>query len=77
LQFEVDHSHEARKVVNLETRTCGCGCWYFNGIPCPQAITAIYRNKQYPESYANKWYLMETYRLSNASDINTMPEPNE
>jgi len=27
LQFEVDHNHEPRRVVDLEAKTCGCDWW--------------------------------------------------
>jgi len=60
LQYEVDHSHELRRVVNLETRTCGCGRWQLNSIPCPHAICAMYRNRRLPEDDISKWYLMDT-----------------
>jgi hypothetical protein len=30
------------------------GRWQLNGIPCPHAICAIYRNKRYPEEYISK-----------------------
>lgn len=77
LQFEVDHSHEPRRVVDLEAKTCGCGRWQLNGIPCPYAICAIYRNRRYLEEYISKWYLMDTYRLSYAPSIHPMPEPSD
>jgi len=54
LQYEVDHSHEPRRVVNLEERTCGCGRWQLNSIPCPHAICAMYRNRRFPEDYISK-----------------------
>ncbi|XP_062150890.1 uncharacterized protein LOC133859491 [Alnus glutinosa] len=75
--YEVDHSHEPRRVVNLEARTCGCGRWQLNGILCPHAICAMYRNRRFPEDYISKWYLMDTYRLSYAPNINPMPGPND
>jgi len=77
LQFEVDHSHEPRSVVDLEAKTCGCGRWQLYGIPCPHAICAIYRNRWYPEEYIRKWYLMDTYRLSYAPNIHPMSGPSD
>jgi hypothetical protein len=77
LQFEVDHSHEPRRVVDLEAKTCGCGRWQLNGIPCPHAICAIYRNRRYPEEYISKWYLMDTYRLSYSPSIHPMLGPSD
>jgi hypothetical protein len=63
LQFEIDSTHEARRVVNFEQCTCGCRRWHLNGIPCPHAIAAIYLNHQKPKQYASKWYLMDTLIL--------------
>jgi hypothetical protein len=77
LQHEVDHSHEPRRVVNLEARTYGCGRWQLNGISCPHVICAMYRNRRLPEDYISKWYLIDTYRLSYAPNINPMPGPND
>jgi len=77
LQFEVDSTHEARKVVNLEQCTCGCGRWQLNGIPCPYAIAAIYLNHQKLEQYVSKCYLMDTFRQAYASGINPMPGPDD
>jgi hypothetical protein len=66
VQFEIDHSHEPRRVVDLEAKACGCGRWQLNGIPCPQVVCAIYINRCYFEDYISKWYLMDTYKLSYA-----------
>jgi hypothetical protein len=77
LQFKIDHRHELRRIVDLEAKTYGCGRWQLNGFPYPHAICAIYRNMQYPEDYINKWYLMDTYRLSYAPSIHPMPGPSD
>jgi hypothetical protein len=61
----------------METRTCGCGRWQLNGIPCPYVVFAIYRNRHYLEDYISKLYLMKMYRLSYAPSINPMSAPNE
>lgn len=58
LSFEVDHMQEPRKVVNLDTKSCRCGRWQLNGIPCPHACSAIYENWEISESYISSWYLM-------------------
>jgi hypothetical protein len=77
MQFEVDSAHESRRVVDLQGRTCGCGRWQLNGIPCPHAVCAIYLNKGKPETYVSHWYMMDTYRKSYASGICPMPGPDE
>jgi hypothetical protein len=77
LQFEINHSHEPRKIVDREAKTCGCGQWQLNGILYPHAICTIYKNKRYPEEYIIKWYLMDTYRLSYAPSIHPMPGPSD
>ncbi len=77
MQFEVDSAHESRRVVDLQGRTCGCGRWQLNGIPCPHAVCAIYLNKGKPENYVSHWYMMDTYRKSYASGICPMPGPDE
>jgi len=46
--------HWSNGVVNLDARTCGCGRWQLNGIPCPHAICAMYRNRRFPEDYISK-----------------------
>jgi len=66
MQFEVDSAHEARRVVDLQRKTCGCGRWKLNGIPCPHAVCAIYLNKGKPETYVSHWYMIDTYRTSYA-----------
>jgi len=77
MQFEVDSAHEAWRVVDLQRRTCGCGRWQLNGIPCPHAVCAIYLNKRKPETYVCYWYMMDTYRKSYGFRINLMPDPDE
>jgi len=37
----------------------------------------MYKNRRLPENYISKWYLMDTYRLSYAPNINPMPGPND
>jgi hypothetical protein len=73
LLFEVDHSHEPRRIVDLGRRTCGCGRWQLNGIPCPHAISAIYVHQEVPEQYVSEWYWMDTFRKSYAPDIYPIP----
>ncbi|XP_059458358.1 uncharacterized protein LOC132187952 [Corylus avellana] len=73
LQFEVNHSHEPRRIVDLGRRTCGCGRWQLNGIPCPHAVSAIYFHRQVPEKYVSQWYFMDTFRKSYAPDIYPIP----
>jgi hypothetical protein len=77
LEFEIDHSHKPRRVVNLRIRSCGCGRWQLNGIPHPNACCAIYTTREVPETCFSKWYLMETYLNSYAPKIHPMPRPNE
>jgi len=77
MQFEVDSAHEAWRVVDLQRRTCGCGRWQLNGIPCPHAVCAIYLKKRKPETYVCYWYMMDTYRKSYGFRINLMPDPDE
>jgi hypothetical protein len=48
LLFEVNHSHEPGRIVDLGRRTCSCSRWQLNGIPCPHAISAIYVHKEVP-----------------------------
>ena len=75
--FEVDHSHEPRRIVNLKQKSCGCGRWQLNGIPCLHACASIYANKEVPERYISEWYLVKTYLKSYAPDISPMPGPND
>ncbi|XP_059432442.1 uncharacterized protein LOC132165776 [Corylus avellana] len=77
LTFEVDHRNEARRVVNLKSRTCGCCRWQKNGIPCPHACCAIYQNRETPEKYVSDCYLMDTYKKSYAYSIEPMPNPKD
>jgi hypothetical protein len=77
LQFEIDHNHEPRRIVDLKEKTYGCGRCQLNGIPYRHAICAIYRNRRYPEEYISKWYLMDTYRLSYAPSIYPMLGPSD
>jgi hypothetical protein len=76
-QFEIDRSHEPRRIIDLKAKTCGCGWWQLNGFPWGYAICAIYRNRWYAKEYISKWYLMDIYKLSYAPSIHPMLGPSD
>ncbi|GLT73388.1 hypothetical protein SLA2020_452510 [Shorea laevis] len=77
LEFEVDHIYDARRVVDLGKRTCTCGRWQPNGIPCEHACCAIYLHKHKLEDYLDSCYSVSKYIKAYDSQIHAMPGPEE
>lgn len=77
LEFEVDHMYDARRIVNLVERTCTCGRWQLNGIPCGHACCAIYLHRQRPDDYLDGYYMVDKYMNAYESQIRAMPGPEE
>jgi hypothetical protein len=76
-EFKVDHMYDARRVVNLESRTCTCGRWKLNGISCSHACSAIYMNKHVFAMYLADCYQMDKYIQAYEPRMQAMPEPDE
>ena len=76
LEFEVDHMYDARCIVRLDQRTCTCGRWQLNEIPCPHACTAIYMHKQKLEDYLDACYTIDKYMKGYAPRIFGVEGPN-
>ncbi|KAB1207710.1 hypothetical protein CJ030_MR7G005498 [Morella rubra] len=76
-KFEVDHYFEARRVVDMTEKTCTCGRWQLNGIPCAHAVAAIYFDKQNPEDFIHRCYHMDTFREAYRFPIESMLGPDE
>jgi hypothetical protein len=77
LEFEVDHMYDARRVVNLDSKTCTCGRWKLNGILCSHVCSAIYMNKHVPEMYLVDCYRMNKYIQAYEPRMQAMPDPDE
>ena len=59
-KYEVDF-YSTQNVVDLNNKSCSCRMWDLSGIPYKHAISAIYANKEKPESYVHAYYSTETY----------------
>ncbi|XP_033148589.1 uncharacterized protein LOC117134391 [Brassica rapa] len=61
------HSHEIEYhsdayTVNMEEKTCGCGYWQLNGLPCMHAMCVITTTKLNLNNYVSDYYLTSTWR---------------
>ena len=74
--YEVGSQYE-RHVVDLVKKTCSCGSWDLNGIPCKYVITAIYTNIEIPKNYAHPCYFKETYMEIYKEVLPPMPGQSE
>ncbi|KAF2316284.1 hypothetical protein GH714_041625 [Hevea brasiliensis] len=48
-------------VMDLVKKTCNCGEWDLNGIPCHHACACINYMRQSPVNYVNEFYYKSTY----------------
>jgi hypothetical protein len=69
--------YDARRVVNLDSRTCTCGRWKLNGISCSHACSAIYMNKHVPEMYLADCYRMDKYIQAYEPRMQAIPDLDE
>ena len=53
--FEID-DHGCYYSVDMNLKTCGCGMWQLNGIPCNHAACVISANKQKVDDYISDYY---------------------
>lgn len=74
---------EGQFVVDKKQCSCSCRRWQLSGVPCSHAISIIYYNKEKPEKYLDRCYLvstyMETYRhiLFPTHDRDTWPKSDQ
>jgi len=63
-------SHSDKQyVVDLEARTCTCGRFEINDIPCGHAVSLILRLRKQPRDYIPKVFTLETYRWTYMRDM--------
>lgn len=60
-RFEVMHHSGRIFAVDLNSRSCSCNAWDFNGLPHLHACAAISCFHENPEDYINDSYKKETY----------------
>ena len=54
--------HNASYRVEVRTKTCGCGYWQLNGIPCMHAMCVITTTKLNLDDYVSDYYLTAKWR---------------
>ncbi|XP_074315267.1 uncharacterized protein LOC141651452 [Silene latifolia] len=60
--------------VSLTNRTCKCGQWQINGIPCKHAIRAIITANRKPEAYVSDWFSVARYKAACGLSILSIPD---
>ena len=68
--------------VSIQDRTCACGKWQINGIPCKHAVRALRSVNKIPANYVSDWYSVRKYKeaygliIYPIGDAETWPESN-
>lgn len=75
--FEVDMVNDSRKLVNIGNKTCTCGRWQLNGIPCAHAYAALYSDHRTPEDYVDDYYCKAAYTAAYAPTLHVMSGPDD
>ncbi|XP_065858875.1 uncharacterized protein [Euphorbia lathyris] len=68
---------DTTSVVDLGARTCSCRLWQLSGVPCKHVISAIYTNRERPESYVDRYFSKDVYLGEYSHVINPIPGPEE
>jgi hypothetical protein len=68
--------YDAWHIFRLDQRTCTCGRWQLNVIPCFHAYDAIYIFKQKLEAYLNGYYMIDKYIQGYTTKVYAMQGPN-
>lgn len=55
--------------VAMGLKTCGCGMWQLNGIPCNHAACAITAKKQKVDDYVSDYYTTTRWRKTYEKSI--------
>jgi hypothetical protein len=55
--------------VNLNEGKCTCFQWQKTGLPCSHAIAAILSQKKDPQTFAQSFYTLDSYRKTYANPI--------
>ena len=64
---------EKTVTVDLLDRTCSCGYWQINGLPCAHVVTAIAKSGLNLKSYVDRYFHVEAYCDSYALSIFPVP----
>ena len=54
--------HDDAYTVNMAEKTCGCGYWQLNGLPCMHAMCVITTTRLNLNDYVSDFYLTSTWR---------------
>ena len=68
--FIVQQINNKQFVVNLEARTCTCGHYQENGIPCGHALSSIHHLGQSANTYISDAFAITTLRNTYQSNFN-------
>lgn len=75
-EYEVEEN-DRTFLVNLKNLTCGCRLWDLSGIPCKNAVVAIWVNREQPEQYVHPCYSREVYLDTYQFVIHPVPSYHE
>ena len=59
--YEINY-HNCSYSVDMGLKTCGCGMWQLNGIPCNHAACVITAKKQKVDDYVSDYYTTIRWR---------------
>lgn len=59
--YEIDY-HDCSYSVDMGLKTCGCGMWQLNGIPCNHVACVITSKKQKVDDYVSDYYTTIRWR---------------
>lgn len=58
---EIEYQNDAYR-VDMRAKTCGCGYWQLNGIPCMHAMCVITATRLNLDDYVSEYYLTSKWR---------------
>ncbi|XVE92877.1 hypothetical protein REPUB_Repub01dG0141500 [Reevesia pubescens] len=76
LKYEVECGPTSH-VMHLGEKTCTCRRWDLTGMPCKHDVSAIYTNRERPETYVHPCYSKETYLAVYGDMINPIRREHE
>nr|GMD22317.1 uncharacterized protein LOC109179324 [Ipomoea batatas] len=59
--------------LNLEQKTCTCGEWAVDGLPCTHVIAACHFRRNIPDSFVPAVFTLDYYRMCYAGNLYPVP----
>ncbi|KAI9174078.1 hypothetical protein LWI28_011645 [Acer negundo] len=72
-EYEVKDGNKF-EIIDIETKTCGCGYWTVSGIPCKHAMAVVTTTRRQGYEFVHQYLSKEAYVKTYSNIIHPIPD---